>query len=53
MKKCVDIDFRDFINFYKKCFITAKEMFTFLPLKNNSVTTELSILLLSISAYIS
>ena len=50
MKKWVEFSLTSFGTLKYDCVIKTREMFNFLPLINNSVTTEFSFLLLIISA---
>ena len=52
LKECVVFSLTSFGTLKYDCVIKTREMFSFLPLINNSVTIELSFLLLSISAII-
>ena len=53
MKKWVEFNLTAFGTLKYDCLIKKREMFNFLPLINNSITTEFSFLLLIISAIIS
>ena len=53
MKKSVEFSLTYFVTLKYDCVIKTIEMFNFLPLANNSVTTEFSFLLLIITAIIS